>query len=164
LTVLLFILAMLLPGLFNSAIHFLTSSTFVEKVVHNIPHLSAWHDWARGLEIGPYFLFKSSLFSSVIFIFYFIFLYRWFFNGKITFLESLWGASTFIICLSISRSLFWVYLKYLKQGLMQNYGNYYTLIIGLVWVYVVLALFFFGACLCHGDRDRRIFRNHLDNS
>lgn len=35
-----------------------------------------------------------------------------------------------------------------RSTLVSNYGDYYTFILGCTWVFLVMCLFFFGACLC----------------
>ena len=63
--------------------------------------------------------------------------------------EAMLGAFTFVFFLIMGKSLFWIYFTNVRGALIQSYGDYYTIIVGLVWVFIVMCFFFYGACLCH---------------
>jgi membrane protein len=108
-------------------------------------------DWESGVG------FSSSLFYFVTFLFYFTILYRWFFSQKVGLREALLASATFTSLLLLMKNLFWVYFLYIRDGLIASYGDYYTVIVILIWIYLVMALFFLGACLCVVLKEKPLF-------
>lgn len=116
---------------------------------HSIPLL-------KEIERGGLYIFRSNLFYATIFLAYFTFLYRWFFSWKIGLKESLIGATTFVVSLLAGKYLFSLYSFFVKDSFQFNYGSYYTLVIGVIWIYVVMCFFFYGACLCQVQSKKKI--------
>lgn len=108
-------------------------------------------DWESGVSLS------SSAFYFVLFLGYFTVLYRWFFSRKIAKREALLASGTFTFLLLLTKNLFWIYFLYIREGLISSYGDYYTIIITLIWVYLVMAIFFYGACLCVVLKEKPLF-------
>jgi uncharacterized BrkB/YihY/UPF0761 family membrane protein len=100
------------------------------------------------IENSRGFLLKSSAFYFLGLGLYFAFVYRWFFNWKISLKRTLMASSVFVFLLLIGKNLFWVYMAYGRQSLMKSYGDFYTVIIVFLWLYLLMSFFYFGACLC----------------
>lgn len=63
--------------------------------------------------------------------------------------DSLTGAGAFVACFMTGKSFYWVYLLYSKDTMTQSYGNFYTLIIAVLWVYFLNCSFFYGAAVSY---------------
>lgn len=63
--------------------------------------------------------------------------------------DSLTGASAFVGCFMAGKSFYWIYLLYSKEAMTQSYGNFYTLIIAVIWVYFLNCSFFYGAAVSY---------------
>lgn len=63
--------------------------------------------------------------------------------------DSLTGASAFVGCFIAGKSFYWIYLLYSKEAMTQSYGNFYTLIIAVIWVYFLNCSFFYGAAVSY---------------
>ena len=105
-------------------------------------------DYFRTMDLKGSFLFRSNFLYFFLFLFYFSFVYRWFFSWKIRFREALLSSATFVLLLLLGKNLFWIYFLYVRKGLIESYGDFYTFIVGIIWIFLVMSFFFFGACLC----------------
>ena len=79
---------------------------------------------------------------------YLVFLFKWFFGRRISVKTAFLGAFTFVGFLIIGRSIYWLYLDYVKVNMMENYGSYHTYLIGIIWIYLIMCFFFFAAAVC----------------
>lgn len=148
--------AFALPPIILVVISFIKSNTalsYLNEVVPNFDYVIQTINW---LSCWATHLVKSNFFYGTILLIYFTFLYRWFFNWKLKFKGALLGALTFVISLVVGKWAFMVYFQYARANLVRNYGDYYTFIVALMWIFLVMCFFFFGMCLCHvyNDNDR----------
>lgn len=135
-------------------IKFLKYNIAIDVIYREIDGLKSLIDYIRAIDIEKSILFRENLFHFFIFITYFTFIYRWFFNWKISLRDSLISSTTFVGLLLIGKNLFWVYFFYVRETLMSSYGDYYTFIVAIIWIYLVMCFFFFGVGLCVVLRDR----------
>ncbi len=126
----------------------------VDIIYTEVDALRSFIDYLRSIDIEKSILFRENLFHFFIFITYFTFIYRWFFNWKISLRDSLLSSTTFVALLLLGKNLFWIYFFYVRETLMSSYGDYYTFIVAIIWIYLVMCLFFFGVALCVVLRDR----------
>jgi membrane protein len=105
-------------------------------------------DMLTRIENSRGFLLKSSAFYFLVLGLYFSFVYRCFFNWRVSFKRSVMASSFFVFLLLLGKNLFWIYLQYGRQALMKNYGDFYTVVVVLIWMYLLMSFFYFGACLC----------------
>ena len=137
------------PPLVMAIINFIRTSETIETLSKVIPGLSFLKSYILSFTIGKNFLLKSIIFSFFIFLGYFTVLYRWFFAWKLSWKESVTSSAVFVLLLYLGKNLFWVYLMYVRENLIKNYGDYYTFILGIIWIFLVMNFFFLGASLCH---------------
>ncbi len=105
--------------------------------------------WVKTVDSRKaYWLRSSGLHSALVFI-YFTILYRWLFNWKLRWTEAFVAASTFAFSVYVGKDLFWIYIYSVKKGLMQSYGELYSSVLGLVWIFFLMCFFFYGTCVCH---------------
>lgn len=135
-------------------INSLKYNVVVDIIYRDVDSLRGVIDYLRAMDIQKSILFRENLFHFFIFITYFTFIYRWFFNWKISLKSALLSSTTFVGLLLIGKSLFWVYFFYVRETLISSYGDYYTFIMAIVWIYLVMCFFFYGVGLCVVLRDR----------
>tara|TARA_R110002072_G_scaffold1989_1_gene16233 strand:- start:6195 stop:7133 length:939 start_codon:yes stop_codon:yes gene_type:complete len=132
-------------------------NNFVVDYLSQFDSMLGLISYFKSIDIKNSFNWASNYFFFISFLLYFTFVFRWFFNWSIRLRESLIGAGTFVFLLLAGKNLFWIYFLYVREGLIQNYGDYYTFIIGILWIYVVMCFFFFSACLCFVFKKKPIF-------
>lgn len=152
-------LSLTLPSLFLFVVNMAQNNFVVDFIWEYVPFLRPAVEYFQGYDIRQGFLVRTNILHAFIFIAYFTFLYRWFFSWRVPFFNSFLAAFTFVISLFAGKSLFFVYFTYVRDNLMRNYGDFYTAIVGLMWLYFVMCFFFFGACLCHAMKDEPIYKN-----
>jgi membrane protein len=143
---LIFVIA--LPPVLMGLLSFLKTNFASEFLLNQVPSSNSFLIWLNQINIESFNFLRSNIFIGLLILSYFTFLYRWFFRFKITWRESFFSAFTFVFFLLLAKNLFWIYLSNARSTLVSNYGDYYTFILGCTWVFLVMCLFFFGACLC----------------
>jgi membrane protein len=156
-TILLMVLSLSLPALFVFFVE-LAQENFIVNFIWDIaPALRPWIEYYQNYNLQQSFFLKSNVLHAILFISYFTFLYRWFFSWKVPLFNSLLAALTFVFSLLAGKNLFLLYVYYVRENLVRNYGDFYTAILALMWVYFVMCFFFFGACLCHVMRNEPLY-------
>lgn len=151
--------SLVFPRAFIFAVQTLQNNFVVDFVWEYFPPLRAVLEWMQGYDVTRWRFFTSAPFYGLIFVVYFTLLYRWFFSWKLPYVNSMIAALTFVACFLAGKNLFWVYFIYVRENLISNYGDFYTVIVGLMWVYLVMIFFYFGACLGHVLKNEPIFQN-----
>lgn len=64
---------------------------------------------------------------------------------KIRFSDAFFGAVTTISCFVAAKSFYWIYIHYMRAELQQSFGNFYTMIIAVLYIYFMICSFFYGA-------------------
>ncbi len=136
-----------LPPVLMGLLTFLKTGFASEFLESRLSSTNAFLIWLNQLNINSFNFLRSNSFIGLLILGYFTFLYRWFFKFKITWRESFFSAFTFVFFLLLAKNLFWIYLSNARSTLVSNYGDYYTFILGCTWIFLVMCLFFFGACL-----------------
>lgn len=156
-TILLMVLSLGLPALFIFFVE-LAQQNFVVNFLHEFaPVLRPWIEYYQNFDLKQSFFLTSNLLHAVLFVAYFTFLYRWFFSWKVPLFNSFLAALAFVFSLLAGKSLFLLYVYYVRDNLVRQYGDFYTAILALMWVYFVMCFFYFSACLCHIMRDDPIY-------
>jgi len=102
----------------------------------------------------------NSNFLHILFILtYFTLLYRWLFSFKISWKEGFFASIVFTAFIFLGKSLFWLYFYYLRGGLKNSYGDLYTSVLGVIWIFYLMCFFFFGACVCNIFRKNNQIQN-----
>jgi membrane protein len=136
-----------LPPVLMGLLTFLKTGFAAEFFADKLSTSNSFLIWLNQLNINSFNFLRSNSFIGLLILGYFTFLYRWFFRFKITWRESFFSAFTFVFFLLLAKNLFWIYLSNARSSLVSNYGDYYTFILGCTWIFLVMCLFFFGACL-----------------
>lgn len=64
---------------------------------------------------------------------------------NIRFSDAFFGAVTTISCFVAAKSFYWIYIHYMRAELQQSFGNFYTMIIAVLYIYFMVCSFFYGA-------------------
>ncbi|PIK16547.1 YhjD/YihY/BrkB family envelope integrity protein [Halobacteriovorax sp. JY17] len=150
-----------LPSIFFYSGQFLTNNIVVNFLTTNFPSLLKISAYFSNVNYGFSYVLKSNVFHGVIFTTFFAFLYRWFFSWKLTLKQSVIAAMIFSLLVIIGKNLFWIYFIYVRDGLIKNYGDYYTLIVGVIWIYFTMSFFYFGTCICTTLLDKKLFLKRI---
>ncbi len=102
----------------------------------------------RHIETGLNFLVQSNFTFFILLLVYFTFLYRYLFHWKIKIKDAFFAAFIFVGALSLGRFGFYIYFNTFRKTLENNYGDYYSVFVSLIWIFLLMAFFFYGACLC----------------
>ena len=94
-------------------------------------------------------LLNSNLVHGGALVVYFTLLYRWFYSWRISFKHSLLGALAFVFTLVTGKNFLWFYLEWVGKDIIQNYGEFYLLFVGMLWIFLSSCAFFLGAAVAH---------------
>jgi membrane protein len=145
----------LLPPLIIYFIKFIQTNAITQFFYENFDFLRPVLTFIKKINLRKSYWLRSNLLHISILIVYFTVLYRWLFSWKIRLKEAFVAALAFSASVFIGKSLFWIYMYYVRGGLMRNYGDLYTTVVGVVWLFYLMCFFFYGACVCHVYRLRR---------
>ncbi|OUR99745.1 hypothetical protein A9Q84_01595 [Halobacteriovorax marinus] len=93
------------------------------------------------------FLFDYQIAPIALSLGFFTLFYKFSSGKNISYKNSFVGACAFVACFIVGKSGYWIYLQSSKQDLTQNYGNFYTIVMAVVWVYYLVCSFFYGASI-----------------
>lgn len=68
---------------------------------------------------------------------------------KIRLSDAFKGAVSFTLLFLVGKSFFWVYLKVLQEDVIANFGNFYTLVEAVLWIYFIACSFFYSATVAY---------------
>ena len=148
-TIVIFCVTLILPPLVQMLIELIENNPLVDYFQQKYPQGTSVVSFLESLKYGTDIIIRSNFLHASIFIFYFTFLYRWFFNWRISNAQAVVGTMTFVAAILFGKLLFYGYFVYLRSNLVASYGDYYTVVVALLWIFQVMCFFFFGACLCH---------------
>lgn len=137
-----------LPSILFYTGQLFTNNSVINFFSENVPSLLKVTDFFSNINYGFSYIIKSNLFHGVIFTAFFAFLYRWFFSWKLSLRQSLFSSLVFSFLILLGKNLFWIYFIYVRENLIRNYGDYYTLIVAIIWIYFAMSIFYFGSCIC----------------
>ncbi|WP_127714753.1 YihY/virulence factor BrkB family protein [Halobacteriovorax sp. HLS] len=147
-TILFLTILFFIPSLIFYVSKLMSNNMLVDFLTEHFPQLlfKLRHFSPSVVEFS--FVMKSNFFHFFIFSLFFTFLYRWFYSWKLSLKQALVGSLTFSSLLILGKNLFWIYFMYIRSTLMRNYGDYYTVIVIIIWLYLAMSFFYFGACVC----------------
>lgn len=137
-----------IPSFLHSVIAFLRSNQIIINIYKSIPKSHVFLDFIFQIKLDDFSLLSSTLFSTLFFWGYVVFLYKWFFGKKINFSIALYGATTFIFFLLLGKGGYWIYVDKVRANMIENYGDFYTYLIVLFWIYLIMIFFFYAAAVC----------------
>ncbi len=145
----------ILPPVIIYVVRFAQTNYLTHFIYDNIDLLRPVLDFVLKINLKKSYWLRSTSIHISVLIIYFTFLYRWLFSWKIHMKEAFVAALAFSASVFVGKSLFWVYIYYVRIGLMRNYGDLYTSVVGVIWIFYLMCFFFYGACVCHVYKERR---------
>ena len=109
-----------------------------------INKLSKSYPEIKGLISG---LSRFNILQGMISLAFFSIYYSLMSPLKLSLKESFKGALSFVALYMIGKSFYWIYLHYFKADIKQQYGDFHTLIVAVIWAYYIISSFFYGACV-----------------
>lgn len=131
-------------GLYIVLFLFLTSNS---QIVWSYIDKASWA--GNGMKI----LLKYNIFQCILSLLFFTLFYKFISPLKVKLGNAFEGAISFVTMFIIGKTFYWVYLHYMESDLSENFGNFYTMIVAIIWIYYLLCAFFFGACICFSEND-----------
>jgi membrane protein len=95
------------------------------------------------------FLFHNSIANSFFSLVFFSLFYKWCPSIKVSYKDAFFGGATFVLSFLVGRSFYWIYLRYFKDDLIKDYGEFTNFMIALIWVYFLLCCFYYGASVAY---------------
>jgi|GEM_PF-1363536 len=106
------------------------------------------------------FFIDYNIFPAIASLVFFTFYYQWSTPNHIKLKESFKGASAFVATFMLGKSFYWVYHLYTKDSMSQSFGNFYTLVVAVLWIYYLMCAFFYGASVAC-VREQEIYQGKL---
>lgn len=153
-TIVIMLFTLIMPTMIFMLVDFAKNNTITDFLYNYFDNLRPLIDSLKVMTFDFQYMLVTNLLPAIIFILFFTFLYRWFFNWRISSGQALLGTMTFVISLLVGKSLFLIYFIYMRQNLLLKYGDFYTFVVALIWIFQVMVFFFYGACLCHVLKER----------
>lgn len=131
-----FIVVFFLPMIFKG-LSFILSLKYVAKVL-NFLHI-------KDLMTAENFEFFGMDFISFgLIIVFFTFLFKYILHPRVNLKSSLVGSLVFSLSMILLKGTFFLYVQLVKDGLMQNYGASYSLVLMFVWIFISMTIFYFS--------------------
>jgi membrane protein len=154
-TLLMIGLIFILPPIIIFIIKFVQTNYLTRFIYDNFEFLRPLLNFLLNINLKKSYWLNSNTLHITVLIAYFTALYRWLFLWKIEMKEAFVAAMAFSVSVFLGKSLFWIYIYYVREGLMRNYGDFYTSVVGVVWLFYLMCFFYYGACVCHVYKERR---------
>ncbi|MGZ3787023.1 MAG: YihY/virulence factor BrkB family protein [Bacteriovorax sp.] len=145
----------ILPPVIIYVIKFVQSNYLTRFIYDNFDFLRPMLKFFLKINLRKSYWLNSNMLHITVLIVYFTALYRWLFSWKIHLHEAFVAAMAFSLSVFAGKSLFWIYIYYVRTSLMRNYGDLYTTVMGVIWLFCLMCFFFYGACVCHVYKERR---------
>lgn len=98
---------------------------------------------------------SNGIIQGVLFLTLLTFYFKFITNKKIRYSDGVFGAVTTLSCFFVSKSFYWIYVHYMKGELQASFGNFYTMIVAVLYIYFVMLSFFYGASVAYAPSYHR---------
>jgi membrane protein len=110
------------------------------------------------------FTIQTNTLPCLLSLLFFTCFYRYSTKIYTKWIDSFYGALTFVSCFLVGKSSYWLYLNYFKQDFVNDYGHFYRFMIALIWVYFLLCAFYYGAAVAYVADKKLLGRNKASPS
>ncbi len=148
-TISMVLLIFILPPVIIFFIKLLKDNFLMDFLYQTFDFLRPFLKWIKSFDSRKAYWLRSNFLHTTIVFVYFTLLYQWLFNWKLKTKEAIVAAGAFAFSVYVGKDLFWIYIYSVKCVLMSSYGELYSSILGLVWIFFLMCFFFYGACVCH---------------
>ena len=143
------------PVIIKAVIELLSKNWIMDFLWEYLPISRGMISWFASLGPQSGLFFKSQIFHGISFWLGFFFFYRWLFGWRRTGAKAaLLSSGVFVFLILGLKYGFWIYFSEARAGLIQNYGDYYTIIVGMIWLFLAMCFFFYSICLCKILKDQ----------
>ncbi|AYF45548.1 MULTISPECIES: YihY/virulence factor BrkB family protein [Halobacteriovorax] len=133
-------------ALFFLALAFLNEKNLVVGLLSEVTQHASTFYYIIELSILPFTILTFGL------------VYKFSTQIKVSYKDALCGAAVFMMCFFAGKSTYWIYLRYFKEDLIQDYGSFYNLLVAMIWIYFIICSFYLGACYTYVPKIK-IFNN-----
>ena len=63
----------------------------------------------------------------------------------------------------VGKTFYWVYLKHFQTEMIKNFGDFYTIVEAVVWIYFLACSFFYSASVTYEPIGMRKPKNNSDD-
>lgn len=154
-TLIMLALVFVLPPVIIFVVKFMQTNMLTQFFWDNFDFLRPMLKYILKINLRKSYWLNSNMLHISILIIYFTALYRWLFSWKIQMREAFVAAMAFTLSVFIGKYIFWIYIYYVRTSLMRSYGDLYTTVMGVIWLFYLMCFFFYGACVCHIYKERR---------
>lgn len=154
-TLMMLALVFVLPPVIIFVVKFMQTNMLTQFFWDNFDFLRPMLKYILKINLRKSYWLNSNMLHISILIIYFTALYRWLFSWKIQMREAFVAAMAFTLSVFIGKYIFWIYIYYVRTSLMRSYGDLYTTVMGVIWLFYLMCFFFYGACVCHIYKERR---------
>lgn len=145
-----------LPPIVIYIIKFIQTNRVTEFFYDTFDFLRPLITLFKGINLRKSYWLNSNVLHISIVLLYFTVLYRWLFSWKIKLREAFVASLSFSVSVFVGKYLFWIYIYYVRDGMIKSYGDFYTSILGLIWLFYLMCFFFYGACVCQVYNKKRL--------
>lgn len=132
------IFSAILCGLFGILFVYITAGINVDSI--------AGHSVVKTVYLWG---LKKDLWQSIAAVAFLVLYFKSLTPIKIRLADAFKGAASFVLLFFIGKSFFWVYLKVLQEDVIANFGNFYTLVEAVLWIYFIACSFFYSATVAY---------------
>jgi membrane protein len=100
-------------------------------------------------------ILSKSIVQTVMFIGLFSVYFRYITPLGIRNKDGLLGGCVTVGMIMAGKSFYWIYLHYMRTELQQSFGNFYTMIVAVLYIYFIMGSFFFGAAVAFAPAHMR---------
>ncbi len=115
--------------------------------IDSIRSFTSWVNLSGSVNL----LVKANIIHGIFSLLFLMYIYKWMFRKKIKNVDAFCGSITFVFIFIAGKWLYFYYLLYAKANLARNYGDFYTLIVAMLWIYFLTNSFFLGACISYSS-------------
>ena len=138
----------ILPPVIIFTLKFLQKNFVTQFLWENIDIIRPYLRYIMAINVKKSYWLNSDILHLSIILAYFTVLYRWLFSFRISNREAFMASLAFSFSMFVGKYLFWIYVYYVRKGLIQNYGDLYTSVVGVIWLFYLMCFFFYGASVC----------------
>jgi membrane protein len=109
----------------------------------------------QAIHFTTLILLNVNILTALLSIGFLTLVFHGLFLRRVSYRDSFFGAVVFILLFLSEKYFFWVYLHYARDGLVKSYGDLYTFIAVILWIYFFMCAFFYAAFVTYAGAERR---------
>jgi membrane protein len=94
-------------------------------------------------------MFTNGIIQAILFVIIFSLFYMYITPVKIRIVDGVLGSLSVAVLFFIFKYFYKFYVAYNKESLIQTFGNFYTIIVAVLFIYFIYCSFYFGAAVAY---------------